>query len=59
MKTDFLGNELNIGDKVVYMRRNYKEFVIGEITKMNDKMAAIHSKNNEITKRFYYQLIKI
>jgi hypothetical protein len=65
-KTDFLGKELNVGDKVVYMRLSYKEFIIGEITKMHDKMATIaqiHNKDNtfmcDSTKRFYHQLIKI
>lgn len=63
MKTDFLGKELNIGDKVVFMKLKYRELVIGEITTMADKSCVVsHEKNNSCrttSRQFYNQLIKI
>jgi len=31
---DFLGNELTIGDQVIYMERGYRELDIGTIVKL-------------------------
>jgi len=63
MKTDFLGNELNIGDEVVFMQLNYRSLMKGTIVSMAEKQAIIdHQMTNTCrhkTKQFYSQLIKV
>jgi hypothetical protein len=63
MKKDFLGRELKIGDKVVYMRINYRDFVTGTIHSLGEKKATIifDASNGRQRKniQFYNQLIKI
>ncbi len=63
MKLDFLGKELNVGDHVVFMQKNYRNFLKGEIISMSEKKATIkHDKTNTCsteTIQFFGQLIKI
>jgi hypothetical protein len=63
MKKDFLGNELNIGDKVVFMQIGYRGLMEGVITKLSEKKATIsHDKTNTCRTesiQFYSQIIKI
>lgn len=40
--TDFLGEKLEIGDKVIYMDNHYKQFKNGEISKLNKCKATIN-----------------
>lgn len=65
-KKDFLGKELNIGDKVVWANRaplGNKEiegsFYVGTITKLCPKQAWILEDSGRETKIFYHLLIKI
>lgn len=41
MKKDYLGNVLAVGDQVAFIERGYRNFVRGEITKLNDVKATI------------------
>jgi hypothetical protein len=41
MKTDYLGNEVNVGDKVIFIEPNYKGFNKGIIIKLNEAQATI------------------
>ena len=41
VKLDYLGNQLSIGDKVIYINPQYKELNTGIILKLNDKQATI------------------
>ena len=63
MKTDYLGNELNIGDTVVFMQIGYRGLMKGEIISMSDKKAKIkHPPTNTCRTesiQFYNQMIKI
>jgi len=62
-KKDFLGNELKVGDEVVFMQVSYRTLMKGTIAKLNDKKAIIHHHptNTYKTKslQFYNQIIKI
>lgn len=64
-KVDFLGNELNVGDEVIFMNIGYRTLMIGKIVKMNPKKATIDFKKPNNTHnwqgqtfQFYNQLIK-
>jgi len=47
IKRDYLGNELNVGDWVVFMQVGYRGLMKGTIAKMNDKKATIdHDPTN-------------
>ena len=63
MKTDFLGNELNLHDEVVFIQLGYRNLLRGKIIKMTDKTCTIeHEPTNTgktTTKQVYNQLIKI
>ena len=43
MKFDYLGNELNVGDSVVYIDLKYKKLHTGTIIKLNDTQATIRN----------------
>ena len=65
-KHDFLGRELEVGDKVVWANRaplGNKELIgayyIGQITKLCQKQAWILEDSGKVTKVFYHLLIKI
>lgn len=63
--TDLLGNELNIGDKVVYAicNRDTKDLDYGIVTKISEKLcfckSIIKPKYWTIAKRKYNQVIKV
>ena len=38
---DFLGNELQVGDRVIYIEKDYREFNFGIVTKINNKKIQI------------------
>ncbi len=63
MKVDYLGNEINVGDKVVFCQLNYRNFFTGRISKITDKMVVIdHERTNTgstQTKQYPSQVIKI
>lgn len=59
---DFLGNQLNIGDKVVCIELNYKNLVRGEVIKITPQAMRVkwHRDTREgITLRYSDQVIKI
>lgn len=63
MVKDFVGKELNIGDEVVFMMRNYRSLLKGTIIKLTPKNAVIkHEKDSnysEQTMQFFSQIVKI
>jgi hypothetical protein len=63
MKTDYIGQQLNMGDTVVFMQIGYRGLMKGIITKMADKKATLaHEKTNTYRTesiQFYDQMIKI
>jgi|TARA_R110000782_G_scaffold260726_3_gene352058 hypothetical protein len=63
MKKDFLGNELNIGDPIVFVQLGYRCLQKGVVERLTDKMVFIkHKKFNtggETTKQEHNQVIKI
>ena len=62
-KFDFLGNEVNIGDEVVFMQLQYRSLMKGKIIKMTNKKVYIsHEQTNTCSKESiqrYDQIIKI
>lgn len=65
MAKDFLNKEIKIGDKVVFMQKNYRNFIVGKIIHLTEKTAIIEHEKQECngnikkTKQFHNQLIKI
>lgn len=56
---DFLGNTVNIGDKVVYITCSVDGFRLGTITKLNPKTVIIKDvKFNKEYRREYDKIIK-
>jgi hypothetical protein len=53
MKTDFLGNELNVGDEVVYLDTKYKELHKGIIIKLSDTQATIRDTRYDVNDIWY------
>jgi len=58
MKVDFLGNELNVDDEVVFMQTNYRNLCKGIIKKLGEKKATIFN-GTENKYQFYCQIIKV
>lgn len=60
MTLDYLNDDLQEGDAVVYVRPNAREFSWGFITKINAKKASIlrHGKTH-VDYKFYHDCIKI
>lgn len=62
---DFLGNPIKVGDKVVFTTLKYRDFTIGKISKLTNKMVWIKHESNcsrpskVETKQFHDQVIKI
>jgi phage gp45-like len=60
---DFLGNDLKIGDDVVFVQLGYRNLLKGKIAKITEKTILIHhDKTNTCstkTKQFPEQVIKI
>lgn len=61
MKEDFLGNELNIGDKVAYIRPGYRSLMMGTILSFSEQTALLtcNIKYNKKFRQFYEQIVKI
>jgi aspartate 1-decarboxylase len=55
---DYLGNKLEVGDKVVFMLLSYRDLRKGEIIKFSPKMVFIKF-NHEVYRQFPTQVIKI
>lgn len=57
---DYLGNELEVGDEVVYMKVGYRWFERGTIVTLCPKKAIIQPFEDQYTTiQFYYQIIKV
>lgn len=52
---DFLGNELQVGDRIVYIERRYCIFNFGTVTNINDKKIQI----DHLYARFGNDVIKL
>ncbi len=59
MKTDVLGQILNIGDYVVYMVKNYRELDIGTIKRIGNKMVTVEMRNGETLVQHPNALVRI
>lgn len=63
MQVDFLGNELNIGDEVVFMRVEYRNLMRGVIKSMGTVKGTIEHtpdyRNRSTTMQFFNQMVKI
>lgn len=63
MAEDFLGKRINIGDRVVFMQRAYRNLLVGTIEKITDKTVIIkHAKTNigdTQTKQFHNQVVVV
>ena len=60
---DFLGNELNIDDQVVFVQLGYRNLLKGVIKRITPKMVIIeHGRTNvggRETKQYHEQVVKI
>jgi hypothetical protein len=56
MAVDFLGNEIQVGDTVIYVEKGYRNFEIGKIVRITDKTVLIYNKGLT-TKQFHHQVI--
>jgi hypothetical protein len=61
---DFLGNKICDGDEIIFIERDYRNFMKGVVIKLSTKKATIeyvsrHSGKKYTTTRFYKDIIKI
>lgn len=61
---DFLGNEIKVGDKVVYMRLGYRDFTKGYIMRITNKCVFLSDSNGSLihdywTSKFHEQVVKV
>lgn len=60
---DYLGNELKIGDRVIFVQLGYRNFYEGVVEKLTDKtIFIVHDADNTgrtRTKQEFNQVIKI
>lgn len=59
MAKDYLGKEINIGDSVVYMKTNYREFKTGIIVDITPKQVKIMPLRGDVEKREHHNVVKI
>lgn len=58
--TDFLGQELNVGDEVVYMRIDSRSLSKAEVASVGKKMVTLWIRKPDIkTRQFHNQVVKI
>lgn len=62
-KLDFLGNEIEVGDQVVFMQLKYRNLMKGEVVKITDQKVKIkHEPTNTFrthTMQDFNQVVKI
>ena len=61
--TDFLGNKIEIGDRVILETPKYRDFAIGTVISKAPKSCQVEylsfcTKSNVIVRQYYEQLIK-
>lgn len=54
---DFIGQELKIGDKIIYNPIGYRELAIGTVKRLGSKKVTIETDKYDVY-QFYYQIIK-
>lgn len=63
MNTDYLGNEFEVGDKVVFYELGYRNFHTGKIAKITPKTVVIEHEPTTFgktkTRQFHHQIIKL
>ena len=52
---DFLGNELKVGDKVIYTELRYRHFQIAYIMKITPQMLQLDKSNSQDKSRWFKQ----
>lgn len=57
MAKDYLGNDLEVGNKVIFMKLKYREFCKGVILKITPQTVRIDTGNNTIQQN-HSQVIK-
>lgn len=61
-KRDYIGQELKVGDKVVFMQVKYRGLLTGTIISMTNQTAVIEHKKtnlgNTTTRQYYSQIVK-
>lgn len=58
MAKDYLKNEINVGDSVVFIENEYRYFRKGIITKIGKAMVTIEYGNQEVTHKYFSVVIK-
>lgn len=60
---DFLGNELEVGDKVAFVQIGYRQLMFGTISKVTAKTVMISHKETNVgttkSKQFHEQVVKV
>lgn len=63
---DFLGNELKVGDTIIFIEPNYRNFQKGKIFKITEKTVFINWQNpqygidsGDTLKQYGYQVVKV
>ena len=41
MPADYLGNEIEVGDYVIFVEKNYRNFKIGQIKRLTEQMVFV------------------
>jgi hypothetical protein len=63
MAKDFLGRDINVGDEVILVQRNYRNLLKGTIIKITDKMCVVKHERQNIgsteTRQFHNQVVKV
>lgn len=58
VRKDFVGKEVTVGSRVIYIELGYRNFITGIITKMTDKKCTILNDKGKKNVQFYHQIIK-
>lgn len=54
-KLDFLGNELNIGDEVVFCEPSYRNLIRGSIVRVTDKLVIVEYAKSPMRSQLTYK----
>lgn len=60
---DELGNTIEIGSRVVFMQKGYRNLLVGEVIKITEKMLVIKHKKTNVgateTRQFHSQVVVV
>lgn len=62
IKYDFLGQEVNVGDSVIFIEVNYGNFMKGKVKTLSPQLAIIDTSSNgsrQETRQRYNQIINL